>query len=362
MTISLVIFAFVFGAVIGSFLNVVIYRLPAKKSIVYPPSSCPHCGHRLRPSELIPILSWALLRGRCKSCGQPISARYPAIEALTGLLFAAAAALRPEFPALLFIWAFIAVLIALSFIDIDTYEVPDALSYGGLALGLLAAPLILPGGFSSALEAALMAAGLLALINGYGVLAVTRGRGNKPEGPVGLQTLYFAAAVGAWLGPAAGLVAGFLNWGLNARSARVWAAPEALTLGLALLGPLVAWLIPGWPLGVQDALRGLLIAGGGIALAGGLYWAFRPVPEEDEEEVAVLGFGDVKLAGMLGAWVGFWPFVVGMFVAVIAGAVIGLALRERKVPFVPYLALGGVVALFFGQRILEGYLRYLGIS
>lgn len=362
LAIPLAIFAFIFGAIIGSFLNVVIYRVPAKKSIVYPPSSCPHCGHRLTPLELIPILSWVLQRGRCKNCGQPISGRYPAIEALTGVLFAVAAVLRPELPALPLIWAFIAILIALSFIDIDTYEVPDVLSYGGFVLGLIAAPFIFPGGFSPALDAALMAAGLLAIINGYGVLVVTRGRGNKPEGPVGLQTLYFAAAVGAWLGPAAGLVAGFFNWGLNARSGRVWAAPDALTLGLALLGPLVAWLVPGWPLSAQEALRGLLIAGGGIALAGGLYWAFRPLPEEDDEEVVVLGFGDVKLAGMLGAWVGFWPFVVGMFVAVVVGAVIGLVLRERRVPFVPYLALGGIVALFFGQQIINWYMSYLGIG
>jgi len=358
-----VIFAFVFGAVIGSFLNVVIYRIPAQKSIVHPPSSCPHCGRRLTPLELIPILSWVIQQGRCKGCGGPISARYPAIEALTGVLFALSAALRPELPALPFIWAFIAILIALSFIDLDTYEVPDGLSYSGLALGLLAAPFIFPGGFSPALDAALMAAGLLALINGYGVLVATRGRGNPPEGPVGLQTLYFAAAVGAWLGPAAGLIAGFLNWGLNARSGRVWAAPEALTLGLAGLGPLVAWLVPGWPLQVQDALRGLLIAGGGIALAGGLYWALRPLPpQEEDEEVVVIGFGDVKLAGMLGAWVGFWPFVAGMFVAAAVGAVMGILLRERRVPFVPYLALGGIFALFFGGRVIEWYMSYLGIG
>jgi len=356
----LIVFAFVLGAVIGSFLNVVIYRVPARKSVVYPPSSCPSCGHRLGPAELVPIVSWALQRGRCKHCGASVSARYPAVEALTGLLFALAAWLRPEFPELLLIWAFIAILVALSFIDIDTYTVPDGINFGGLFLGLGAAALLaFPQPFGQALDAALICAGIIALIGSYGSLVVRRFRDGKREYPVGLHTLHLAAMVGAWLGPAAGLVAGFLNWALNARTKRVWALPDGLTLGLAALGPAVAYLVPAWPF---DGLRGLFIAAGGLALTGGLYWAFQPEPEDDPDEVVVMGFGDVKLAGLLGAWLGVGPFLVGLMVAVVAGAVIGLALRERKVPFVPYLALGGLVAFFFGQDLIEWYLGYLGVG
>jgi leader peptidase (prepilin peptidase)/N-methyltransferase len=356
----LIVFAFVLGAVIGSFLNVVIYRLPAGKSVVFPPSSCPSCGARLGPAELVPILSWVLQRGRCKHCGARISARYPAVEALTGSLFALAAWLRPGFPELILIWAFIAILVVLSFIDIDTYTVPDGINFGGLFLGLGGAALLaFPRPFGQALDAALICAGVIALIGSYGALIVRRLRDGKREFPVGLHTLHLAAMVGAWFGPAAGLVAGFLNWALNARTRRVWALPDGLTLGLAALGPIVAYLVPGWPF---ESLRGLFIAAGGLALVGGLYWAFQPEPEEDDGEVVVMGFGDVKLAGLLGAWMGVGPFLVGLMVAVVAGAVIGLALRERKVPFVPYLALGGLVAFFFGQDLINWYLGYLGLG
>ncbi|MCL4454847.1 MAG: prepilin peptidase, partial [Deinococcus sp.] len=131
---------------------------------------------------------------------------------------------------------------------------------------------------------------------------------------------------------------------------------------LAALAPVAGYMVPGWLQSSLDSLRGLLVATGGLALAGGLYWAFRPEPEEDPNEVVVMGFGDVKLAGMLGAWLGFWPFLVGLMVAVLAGAVLGTAFRSRKVPFGPYLAIGGLVALFFGNRIVSWYLSYLGIG
>ncbi|MCA9752807.1 MAG: prepilin peptidase, partial [Gemmatimonadetes bacterium] len=82
------IFVGVLGAFIGSFLNVVIHRVPLKRSIVHPGSACPKCGHPVRPWDNIPVLSWLLLRGRCRDCKTPIPPRYPLVEALTGLLFA----------------------------------------------------------------------------------------------------------------------------------------------------------------------------------------------------------------------------------------------------------------------------------
>ena len=81
--------AFVLGLVIGSFLNVVAYRLPRGESLAHPPSRCPNCGAPVRPYDNIPVLSWLVLRGRCRNCGHPISARYPLVELTTGLLFAA---------------------------------------------------------------------------------------------------------------------------------------------------------------------------------------------------------------------------------------------------------------------------------
>jgi len=92
-TAVVVVIAFVFGAVVGSFLNVVLWRVPRGESIVSPPSHCPACGTPLQPSELIPIVSWVALRGRCRTCYTTISVRYPLVELATGLVFAAVAAI-----------------------------------------------------------------------------------------------------------------------------------------------------------------------------------------------------------------------------------------------------------------------------
>lgn len=370
MTWLLALFAFVLGTVIGSFLNVVIYRVPAGRSVVHPRSSCPHCGHTLTPLELIPILSWAVQRGKCRNCQAPISARYPLVEALTGGLFAVAAVLHPEFPGLLLVWAFVALLIALAFIDLDTYELPWELNYGGLALGLLGAGLLgYPQPFPQALDGALIGAGLLAMVNAFGVLLILRGKNNAWTPPFGYPQINLAAAVGALLGPAAGLVAGLLGVAYNLRSPRPFRVPDLLALGFAALGPLLAWLIPGWSLSPLESLRAWLLSAGGLALAGGVYWWVQEwrapqAPSEDEDEVVAMGFGDVILMGFLGAWLGVGNLVVALLVAVVAGAVIGLIARrvsgESKIPFGPYLAIGGLIAFFFGQDLIAWYLGYIG--
>src|SRR5919199_5648063 len=87
----LVLAALLFGLVVGSFLNVLIHRVPRRESVVWPASHCPHCGEAIRPTDNVPLVSYLLLRGRCRNCKEPISARYPAVEALTGLLFGVAA-------------------------------------------------------------------------------------------------------------------------------------------------------------------------------------------------------------------------------------------------------------------------------
>ncbi|WP_147371142.1 prepilin peptidase, partial [Meiothermus luteus] len=198
---TLVAFAFLLGSLIGSFLNVVIYRLPKGLSVVWPGSSCPHCGRSLSAAELVPILSWLLQRGRCRGCGGPISPRYPLVEALSAFLFAAAALLRPTLPELVFIWAFIALLIALAFIDIDTKTLPNSLNFGGVFLGLGGALLLgYPRTFSEALEAGLMGAGLVALLAGYGGLFYNRFKDSPREGPFGVHLVHLAAMGGAWGG------------------------------------------------------------------------------------------------------------------------------------------------------------------
>jgi leader peptidase (prepilin peptidase)/N-methyltransferase len=134
--LQILIFAFAFGAVMGSFANVLIHRLPLGLSIVSPGSRCPSCGAGIRWFDNIPILSYFILGGRCRGCGTTISPRYPLVEALSGVLFAAVVfklGIQPAAAALaLFAWA----LVVITFIDLDHRIIPDVISLPGTVLGL----------------------------------------------------------------------------------------------------------------------------------------------------------------------------------------------------------------------------------
>lgn len=125
------------GAAIGSFLNVVVYRLPAGLSLIHPPSRCPHCGHRLGPTENVPILGWIWLKGRCKQCRSPIAVRYPVVEALTGLLFVLVYGVCGLSAMTIGCWLLFSWLLALALIDLDTMTLPNELTQSGLVMGLL---------------------------------------------------------------------------------------------------------------------------------------------------------------------------------------------------------------------------------
>jgi leader peptidase (prepilin peptidase) / N-methyltransferase len=129
--------AFVLGLVIGSFLNVVIYRVPARRSVVEPPSACPSCETRLTALDLVPVFSWLALRGKCRHCSAPISSRYPLVELITATLFGLVAwriGATWSLPAYLVFTAF---LVALSGIDIDTKTLPNRLVYPAVGVGLV---------------------------------------------------------------------------------------------------------------------------------------------------------------------------------------------------------------------------------
>ncbi|AFQ43027.1 prepilin peptidase [Desulfosporosinus meridiei] len=192
------------GLLIGSFLNVVIYRVPRGESIVSPGSHCPACGHPLKAWELIPVLSFLIQNGRCRECQEPISWRYPAVELLTAILFLLTAYFSWStaiYPSQLFLnLVFVAVLIALSLIDIDTLRLPDVLTLPLLVLGLLGAFLIPgnPTGWESLLSA--MGTGGLFLL-----IALL-----YPQG-MGLGDVKLVAALGAFLGFPAIFLAVFLG-------------------------------------------------------------------------------------------------------------------------------------------------------
>lgn len=132
------IFIFALGAIIGSFLNVVIHRLPREESIVFPNSRCPACGANISFYDNIPVLSYLILRGRCRNCRAPISARYPAVEALTGLLYVVVFLHDGLTMALSFDLVFVTALVALVFIDAEFMILPDAITYPGMLFAILA--------------------------------------------------------------------------------------------------------------------------------------------------------------------------------------------------------------------------------
>ena len=131
------IFFFFLGTVIGSFLNVVIYRMPRNKSIIYPSSSCPNCGYKIKWYENIPIISYILLKGKCKNCSSKISLRYPLVELLTGVLFVAAYLKWGLSIDLFFNLIFISLVIAITFIDFDFKIIPDELNLLGFISGFV---------------------------------------------------------------------------------------------------------------------------------------------------------------------------------------------------------------------------------
>jgi leader peptidase (prepilin peptidase) / N-methyltransferase len=195
---SALAFAFALGAIVGSFLNVVIYRVPLGRSIVRPGSACPHCGAAIPGWANVPLLSYLALRGRCFACREGISPRYPAVEALTGALFAAAW-LWGESGRVGLDWALLAALVAVTFIDFDHHIIPNAITLPGIALGLAAALLWPPAGWEP-LRFALSAAAGVILGGGmlWGIAALYEWRTGQIG--LGLGDVKLVAMLGAWLG------------------------------------------------------------------------------------------------------------------------------------------------------------------
>jgi leader peptidase (prepilin peptidase)/N-methyltransferase len=273
--------AFVLGLLVGSFLNVVVHRLPRGGSVVFPASHCPACEAPIRPWDNVPVLSWLWLRGRCRDCGAPISPRYPAVELATGLCFLGVAlryGVTLETPLFM---AFAAALLAAALIDFDHQIIPDEISLGGLAVGLVAMP-------------------ALALRDG------------APTADAVAPPL-----VGALLG-------GGLLWSVGFVHARL-----SVAMGRTF---------PHWPGEGEELPRPASLD----------YWTWFPG----------MGFGDVKLLAMVGAFLGPAGVLETIFAACAAGLLIGLATvaatRSFSVPFGfgPAIALGALAVLLSPVHVL----------
>ena len=275
-------FAFVFGLAIGSFLNVVIYRLPEGLSLVSPGSRCPACSAPIRAWDNLPVLSYLMLRGRCRQCRTSISVRYPTVELFTAVVFAAIAWrfggvwLTPVYSVLA------AGLIAAALIDFDHQIIPDGISVGGLAAGLLLSPLAAAGdgglygdALIDSLVGALLGGGLLwtvAFLHARVSVALGRrfehwpGEGEEPPRPssadywlwfpgMGLGDVKLLAMIGAFLGPwgvletiiaasVLGLILGLSFAAVTRKLNAPFGFGPAIAAGalLSLLFPITSWL------------------------------------------------------------------------------------------------------------------------
>lgn len=239
------------GAVIGSFLNVCIYRLPAEKSVVAPPSTCPGCGARIAWYDNVPILSWVVLRARCRSCGVPISAQYPIIELATALIWLAAAIRFGATVDALGSAVLLTLLLGIAMTDIQHMVIPDQFSLGGLLIGLILAAL--PGGLP--LLDALIGAGAA-----YALLWAVKLAAEKILGrpALGVGDIHMMAMVGAFLGPGGALLTILLGsfFGLLIGVPLMWVRGR--------LSPLSSYL----PLGAFLALGAAIAHAWGDAILG----------------------------------------------------------------------------------------------
>ncbi|MDQ3915258.1 MAG: prepilin peptidase [Actinomycetota bacterium] len=263
MTALLVTFTGILGLIFGSFGTVAAWRIPRRESIVTGRSRCPRCGATIRAFDNIPVVSWLVLRGRCRSCGNPISVRYPLTELATGALFALSAA-KFGWSVETFVYAaFFWVLVVLTSIDVDHKLLPNRIVYPSFVLG--------------------------------------------------------------------------------------WAGLTAAAI-------------------VEDDTARLLDAAAGAAIFGGLLFLVSFAGEIVYKKTA-MGLGDVKLAFVLGTFLGYARLALvpmAMFMAFLSGAVIGVVVikvaggdRRTEVPFGPFLVLGTVLALFAGEPLVDAYLGLL---
>lgn len=190
--------AALFGALIGSFLNVVIYRLPLGQSLVSPPSRCRKCGYSLRWFDNIPIASWVALRGRCRKCGVSVSWQYPVVELLTAILFALVAWTTPVGPLLFARLILVCILIALFGIDLEHQILPNSITLPGIVIGLIFST-VAPPGIRDAIIGTLLGGGIL-----YGIAAAYY-LWRREEG-MGMGDVKMLAMIGAFLGWKAVLV------------------------------------------------------------------------------------------------------------------------------------------------------------
>jgi leader peptidase (prepilin peptidase)/N-methyltransferase len=345
---------FVFGCMVGSFLNVCIHRMPLGMSIVTPPSHCPHCQYSIPWYLNVPLVTWLALRGRCKNCGAPISPRYFTVELLTGMSFLGCwlGFGRLSVPLAIIYAVFVAGLIVATFIDFEHFIIPDEITYGGMAVGLVASFLfpILQGahtlteGMWQSVLGMSVGAGIIYAILRLGKLLFGR---QRLKLPVDTKIIFSETSVHL---PDREIPYDELFY----RASDVIAL-RARTVELV-------------DRGYKDVLVRLALRSGWLEIGGERFDPQHvPFLEAVSTEIVLpreaMGLGDVKFMGAIGAFVG-WPGVMfSLTVSACIGSVVGIALialRRRewssRMPYGPYIALAAAIWIFFGRKIIHAIL------
>ncbi len=199
---------FIFGLIIGSFLNVCIYRLPRDMSIIRPASACPVCSTTIKPWDNIPLLSYILLKGKCRGCGERISIRYPMVELLNGVLYLLTFKYFGTGWHLPFLFAFVSAMIVITFIDLDFQIIPDEITLPGIVIGLIVSSFIMLDPFSMPTQIIGFKNALLGFLLGGGLyfLIAVLSKGGMGGGDIKMM-----AMVGAFLGWKAVLLTTFIG-------------------------------------------------------------------------------------------------------------------------------------------------------
>lgn len=355
--------AFIYGAVVGSFLNVCIWRMPREESLWHPPSHCPSCDTRLRLPDLVPLLSFLWQRGRCRYCDARISPRYFAVELITALLFAG---IGWSFgitldSALLALW--VGLLVATLFIDLEHFIIPDELNIAGVLIGVVRdvvklnsldhrltwglASLPLPGGtvlhLPRSVAGALLFMGALYLVRSLGTIAFHKEA-------MGLGDVKLAAAMGANLVAGQLIIAGFT-------AVLVGSVIGVFLIATGRLGGASGGLEPGAldPSGREHPESDVVLTAEGEAGSGGVLLPDAAPPAHQAGEASVAapdGAGEpLELEAVRDSHTrcgspGEEDYDVP------AGAL----------PFGPFLVVGVLVAIFWGEPLFRAYLRYMGLG
>jgi leader peptidase (prepilin peptidase)/N-methyltransferase len=340
---------FLLGSIVGSFLNVVIHRLPLDQSIVSPPSHCPHCKYSIPWYLNIPLATWLHLRGKCGNCGAPISVRYFLVELLTALLFLGAwLGYGREWPGVALAYSiFLAILIAATFIDYEHFIIPDELTIGGAIIGL-AASMVFPelhdgasigAGMGSSLVGIGFGAGLIYFVLIAGKLVFGRQRItlpadakivfgeheiHLPDKDVPYEDLFYRDSDTVKLEARTVELADRCY-----RDVPVRLSPGKLSIGGETLDP--------------ESVRHMEVVSSSIVL-----------PRE------AMGLGDVKFMAAIGAFLGWKAVLFCLMVSSMIGAAVGVSLiaaRKRewssRLPYGPYIAIAAVLFIFGGRDFLR---------